>query len=718
MKTFKKVAALLLAILMLASTAVLFSSCGKVTSDNPGSTIDIYLPYTVSLDPATAYQDEASAMLLSLVYEGLTTISSNGKVKPALAESWESYVDRDGNKILEIKLRSTRWSDGTTVSSTHFIDSWERILDPAFNCQAASLLYPIKNAAAVNIGDKTISDLGLGSANPSTLTITLEDWADPEAFLRNCASVALYPVRKDIIDKIYDEKNDKENDWSCLIAIMATNGPFYLKGVSFGNSDDGVSNRPYLVLERNVNYRLDPEKNESLDKYVLPYRINVNMTYGNDDLEAQVNKRYEDQMKNPARLDPYKDKVREALTEEEIAELGDTLEAVVEERAIALMKQSIKDTISGKFVDSLLDTIRENKEDYLEYFNEGSILLNGSLPLNVEETFDVESTPSMMTGTFMFNTQNEIFANPKVRQALSLALDREELAKTLKYVSPADTLITKGVFNTVRKTSFKEKADYGISTTANKAEAEKLVKEAGVKGKSFTITIRATETDMMVAKYAQKVWEEIGFNVEIKILGYSITTYTEDQLVNKTDDKGNPYTVWEPQIIYDGLLHDNYMDAYKSRDFDVIFYDVNMLTTDAFPALAQFASMYSGSSYDFTNTDNFDVIVPHISGYLNKDYDTLMQQAMVETDVNKRAELLHQAEALLLEDLPITPVIYYENYFTLSKELRKVGTTYFGGFDFSDAKNKNKVEDKEEEGDEEEAPAPEAPAPAAVGTTE
>ena len=284
---------------------------------------------------------------------------------------------------------------------------------------------------------------------------------------------------------------------------------------------------------------------------------------------------------------------------------------------------------------------------------------------------------------------------PTERELVSLAHNNSsvsevdavlELAKTLKYVSPADTLITTGVFNTVRKTSFKENANYGISTTANKAEAEKLVKEAGVKGKSFTITIRATETDMMIAKYAQQVWEEIGFNVEIKILGYSITTYTEDQLV--TNDQGE--TEWQPQIIYDGLLHDNYMDAYNSRDFDVIFYDVNMLTTDAFPALAQFASMYSGSSYDFTNTDNFDVIVPHISGYLSKDYDTLMQQAMVETDAEKRAELLHQAEALLLEDLPITPVIYYENYFTLSKDLRKVGVTYFGGFDFSDAKNKNK----------------------------
>ena len=48
-------------------------------------------------------------------------------------------------------------------------------------------------------------------------------------------------------------------------------------------------------------------------------------------------------------------------------------------------------------------------------------------------------------------------------------------------------------------------------------------------------------------------------------------------------------------------------------------------------------------------------------GYSNTAYDALVRQASREGDLVRRAELLQQAEAVLLEDMPIMPVYFYVN---------------------------------------------------------
>ncbi|MBQ7364265.1 MAG: hypothetical protein IJW46_01560 [Clostridia bacterium] len=705
MKSLKKALAIVFALLMISASIVTLSSCGKVTSDNPGAIINVYMPYSVSLDPATAYADDASSKLLSLVYEGLTYIDAKGKLKGAVADEWEIYTDRDGNQVIDIKLKTTRWSDGTNVDAEDFLDSWERILDPAFNCEAASLLFPIQNAIAVKRGEMTLSDLGIRASSQDTLTVILEDWADPEAFLRNCASVALYPIRKDVINKIYDRDSGKENDWSTVIAIMQTNGPFFLKGVSFGSIQEGVSSRPYLVLERNTNYYLDPEKNESLDKYVVPYRIHVNMTYGNDDVANFVNKKYDEvaaayykQHKSQI-LDDTVAEMRAAMTDEEYAALGAKPADVLKERALAKIKDDIAKEYSLDYATQVLETIRVNKDYFYSEYNAGNVLYNSSLPQS-EDVQDVEKVNSMMTGAFYFNTKNEILDDAKVRQALSLALDREAIATLAKNGKAASTIITEGVFETDRKTSFKaNSSSYAISTTGDLAAAKSLLQSAGVSSGSFMITVRPTEADVLIAQYAAEVWGELGFTVGIRVCGYNITTYTERQLVatDKKDENGKSIKEWQDVIIYDGLLHDTYLDAYNASDFDVILCDMNMLSTDAFPVLAQFAGIYSCRAYDFTDVSNFDKLVVGVTGYYNEAYDTLMTQALQEKDAAKRAQLLHQAEEMILEDMPVTPIIHYENTFIVSDELDDVDTNYFGASVFTETSYDNYVAEIEEE---------------------
>ncbi len=700
MKTLKKVFAVVLVMLMLTATVVMLNSCGKVTEKNPGAIINVYMPYTVSLDPAVGYADEASAKLLSLVYEGLTRIKSNGKLEGALADEWEVYTDRDGQKCIDITLKTTRWSDGTLVDSEDFLDSWERILDPAFSCEAASLLFPIKNAVAVKRGEMTVSDLGINASAQDTLTIILEDWADPDLFLRNCASVALYPVRKDVINKIYDRDLEKENDWSMVVAIMQTNGPFYLKGVSFGSTvENNISNRPYIVLERNSNYYLDPEKNESLDKYVVPYRIHVNMTYGYNDekkiVDSAFTKYVNDYKRQNDNKDPVEVKVAElkaTMTEDQLAALGNDPDSVLKARVTNEIREDLANKSSEKYAADTLKKIRENMDFFYTQYEEGKTLMNGNVPATNENVAsapgDTETVNSMMTAAFYFNTNNEIFKDARVRQALSLALDREAIAALSKKGSAAGTLITDGVFETERKTSFKKNSTaYALSTSADVAAAKSLLNAAGVKNGTFYITVRPVESDIMIAQAAAEAWAELGFTVGVRIRGYDVITYTERQLVaseDKKDENGKPIKEWQDVIIYDGLLHDTFLDAYNTSNFDVMLCDVNMLSTDAFAPLAQFAGIYSCRAYDFTDVANFDKLVYGVTGYYNAKYDEIMAKALVETNAANRAKLLHEAEALLLTDMPITPVIHYNTPYLISDELDDVDFSYFGAPIFSD----------------------------------
>ena len=45
------------------------------------------------------------------------------------------------------------------------------------------------------------------------------------------------------------------------------------------------------------------------------------------------------------------------------------------------------------------------------------------------------------------------------------------------------------------------------------------------------------------------------------------------------------------------------------------------------------------------------------SGYNNSEYDKLVDAAKAEQDVTKRLELLHKAEDILMEDMPVIPII-------------------------------------------------------------
>ncbi len=576
---------------------------GCTKKEDPGAEIDVYLDETTNFDPAMAYNDQTSSQYLSLVYDSLTAIDEKGKVVPAMAKSWTVE-----GKVIEFKLEETRWSDGTYVDSSDFVYAWKRILDPEFNCDAASLLFYVENAVEVKNGDTSIDDVKIEASGKEYLTVTLKDAAFVDEFLYNCSSVALSPLRSDAVSKItvfdhyYSSVLDKNqltsSSWATLNAVIVANGPFYVKKINLYEGED-----KYITLERNKYYQTDPEKEEALRKFVEPYRINFH------------------------------------------------------------------------FVD---------EATALKDFESGKVYYNGKIALDSRSSYKskVELVNNLATYSYMFNTTNPLFANAKVRQALSLAIDRTEIEKIVVFGKAADGLVSPGVFYTDRKTSFRDTAGKVISTTADKAKAKSLLSEAGVTSGEFKLSVRNNPVDIKVAEYVAAVWKELGFTVTVEALKHKATEYYEP--VGKDSATGEI----KVDKVYSNLCKDAYDEALTAGQFDVIGVDYAMLTTDAFASLAKFGVTYSGGAYDFSNSSDTFEKVPGASGYASTEYDDLITSVLKEKDDAKRAKLLVSAEKKLLEDMPITPVYYMQTGAAMSKNLKGVEFDYYGYADFTKAEDK------------------------------
>lgn len=319
-------------------------------------------------------------------------------------------------------------------------------------------------------------------------------------------------------------------------------------------------------------------------------------------------------------------------------------------------------------------------EEIMEAFNTGALVYNGSIPLESrKELLDagkLTMSDTMSVMSCIFNTKNELLADANVRKALSLALDRNKIAEIITFGKPIEGLIGHGVFNTSNgkgKDTFREKGEALVSASADINTAKSLL---GGKTGSINLVIRENAQDMAVAEYIKSVWDSLGIEVNIK-----------DQGLSEYKDAN--------ELV---LVKDKYNQAYEKGNFDVILVDYLMFSTDAFGNLASFAKTFAGGAMDMTVADGNYQLAPHISGYDNPEYDALIESIYTETDANKRAELLHQAEKMLLDDMPITPLVQLQNACLKGSDITGLKTDYYGSFIFTKVvlKNREKYESVEE----------------------
>ncbi|MCU5326987.1 peptide ABC transporter substrate-binding protein [Bacillus wiedmannii] len=161
--------------------------------------------------------DTLGSQILGNTMEGLYRLDKDNKPIPAAAES--STKSEDGKKYTFKLRKDAKWSNGDPVTAKDFVFAWQRLLDKNTASEYAFIAYYIKNAEAINKGEKPLTDLGAKAVDDYTLEVELEK--PVPYFLNLLAFPSYYPLN----EKFVKEKGDK---YGLEADTTVYNGPFVM----------------------------------------------------------------------------------------------------------------------------------------------------------------------------------------------------------------------------------------------------------------------------------------------------------------------------------------------------------------------------------------------------------------------------------------------------------------------------------------------------------
>lgn len=219
--------------------------------------------------------------------------------------------------------------------------------------------------------------------------------------------------------------------------------------------------------------------------------------------------------------------------------------------------------------------------------------------------------PGLITTYWSFNMDRAPFDDVRVRKALSLALDREFMVRNVLApgFEPAYAFVPPVMANYEVE---RPTVHWKDMPRAERVErARELLQEAGFGPGNplrFEFIHRSTGDNPRVAPVAQQNWAEIGNWVQPVIV--------------RQDTK----------VLYARLRENDFVvaDGGWLADYDDPLNFLYLLMSD-------------------TGPQNY-------SNYANPEYDRLIEAAIRELDLTRRAELFAEAEQLMLEEYPITPM--------------------------------------------------------------
>ena len=284
-------------------------------------------------------------------------------------------------------------------------------------------------------------------------------------------------------------------------------------------------------------------------------------------------------------------------------------------------------------------------------------------------SYKATATDTLSTYTYVFNTEDPLFAIPEVRRALSIAVDRDAIVSEVVFGKAATGFLS--------PMANKNVAQDLISGNAKMAEARKMLEGVDLTGidLSFEITVNNDEVSRKIADLVKNNWNQLGFNVTVKYATEVVTTQFD-------------YSTGAALDIYDSEIQYLVKEASVGNCmFDVIAVDWQMFSTDPFVALSAFTSATNGNGAEIKDSNvNYRT---NISGWTNEKYDSYINAAYKATDANKRNENLKKAEALLVSEAPIVPILFNQNFYVASEDIENIKIDGLGHIVFSQVTQKN-----------------------------
>lgn len=302
----------------------------------------------------------------------------------------------------------------------------------------------------------------------------------------------------------------------------------------------------------------------------------------------------------------------------------------------------------------------ESPAQQMDAFNNGTLFYVNEIPLDQRASYAdaAEIADMASTHSYYFNLSNPLFEKAEVRKALSMALDRQAIADKVVFARPATGIVPYAVFDSAAAGKlFREAGEDLIATGADIAGAKALLSTAGVNGGSFTLTHRADDVDRAIAEMAKASWEQLGFTVTLRELSSEA-----------------------PASEIEAIKDDAFNKAFAAGDYDVIAVDANALNATAYSVLAPFAKLFSGQGMDMDSGEYLPEA--HCTGFDNEAYNAKMEEIYAEKDIAARAVLLHEAEKMLLNEVPVVPVVFNQDAHLIHDDLSGIKNFWGGHIDF------------------------------------
>ncbi|MDO5755177.1 MAG: peptide ABC transporter substrate-binding protein, partial [Tissierellia bacterium] len=280
-----------------------------------------------------------------------------------------------------------------------------------------------------------------------------------------------------------------------------------------------------------------------------------------------------------------------------------------------------------------LDVIEEASTAY-EKFDAGEydILVDPPQQVVAEklENNDPLLEVGKMAGTYYYNlnTENPLFANAKVRNALSMALDRQIIVDKIAQGGqmPAEGVVPFGLPDP----DGKEFREYnGSLVTEDKEKAKELLEE-GLKEEGLTVDdlngavllYNTSEGHQKIAEAVQEMWRQN--------LGIEIGLENVDFQVKLDREKAGDYEISRAGWIGDYADPMTMVELWQS---DSAFNDAN---------------------------------------YNNPEYDRLVDEVKASNDQELRFNNMAEAEKLLMEDMPVIPVYFYTQPYLVQENVKGI----------------------------------------------
>lgn len=216
---------------------------------------------------------------------------------------------------------------------------------------------------------------------------------------------------------------------------------------------------------------------------------------------------------------------------------------------------------------------------------------------------------------FEFNTTKKPFSNAKVREALSLALDRKTIVEKIAQGGqvPAEGMVPLGLNDDTGKDF---RVANGNLVAEDVAKAKELLaeglKEEGMTAedlKGFTLSYNTDEAHKKIAQAVQEMWKQnLGIEINLENMEFQVL-----------------------------------LDNRKAGNFEI--------------ARAGWVGDYKDpmTMLDLYMTDN----PQNDSRWSNKEYDELLKKAASSPDQKVRMDSMMAAEKILMEEKPIIPIYFY-----------------------------------------------------------